>query len=172
MILEVLISLLVYIGAVQTEPVRATALQFTGNSVDSVYVFLSPTCPVCKTSAGALRQLSTDNPNVAFVGVVDTATADSAEVAEFYSDYKLRMDVRWDSKALAERFKATTTPEVVVVHNGRRVYQGRINNQYAALGKKRRVVSEHDLRDVLDELARGAVPSFRRTVPVGCYLEK
>ncbi len=148
-----------------------TMLAFGAHS-DSVYVFLSPSCPVCKSSTVALRQLVKDNPSVAFVGVVDTATADSAEVAEFYSDYKLRMDVRWDSKALAERFKATTTPEVVVLHNGKRVYQGRINNQYVALGKKRRVVTEHDLRDVLDVLARGAVPSFRRTVPVGCYLEK
>lgn len=141
-------------------------------SSDTVYVFLSPSCPVCKASTGALRELQKANTTVAFVGIVDPAIADSAEVAEFYADYKLTMAVRWDSPALAARFKATVTPEVVVLHNGKKVYQGRINNQFAALGKKRRVVTEHDLRDVLDVLARGAVPSFRRTIPVGCYLEK
>jgi len=159
-IVSVLIVLFALVTTVQSQP------------ADSVYVFLSPSCPVCKASTKALQQLQKDNPSVAFVGVVDTASADSAEVAEFYSDYKLRMDVRWDSKTLAERFKATTTPEVVVLHNGKRVYQGRIDNQYEALGKRRRVVNVNDLRDVLDVLARGAVPSFRRTIPVGCFLEK
>lgn len=139
---------------------------------DSVYIFFSPSCPVCKSSVASLRDLQNENTSAAFVVVVDTNTTDSDEMQKFFKSSKMRMPTRWDSDSLASRFGATTTPEVVVLHNGRKVYQGRIDNQYEALGKRRRVVTHHDLRDVLSQLAGGMVPSFRRTIPVGCYLER
>ena len=49
--------------------------------------------------------------------------------------------------AIARRAKATVTPQAVVVDRAGVVkYRGRIDNQYAALGKPRRVVTVHDLR--------------------------
>ena len=58
--------------------------------------------------------------------------------------------------AIAERAKATVTPQAVVVGPGGIVkYRGRIDNQYAALGKPRRVVTVHDLRDALDAVLAG-----------------
>lgn len=138
---------------------------------DSVYIFFSPTCPVCKSSVASLKTIL-EGYNAAFVAVVDTASANAAEMEKFWKTHKIRMPIRWDSDALAQRFDATATPEVVVIHNGRKVYQGRIDSQYEALGKRRRVITQHDLRDVLSLLESGMVPSLRRTTPVGCLLER
>jgi hypothetical protein len=49
-------------------------------------------------------------------------------------------------------------------------YRGRIDNQYAALGKPRRVVTVHDLRDALDALVAGRPVVHPETEAFGCVI--
>lgn len=73
--------------------------------------------------------------------------------------------------AVVDAAKATVTPEVVLVRPDESVaYRGRIDNFYVALGKKRRVVTERDLRDALEDLAAGRKVAKPETTPVGCYI--
>ncbi|MEP6714392.1 MAG: hypothetical protein ABJC09_02385 [Terriglobia bacterium] len=66
---------------------------------------------------------------------------------------------------------ATVTPEVVLVaHDGSIPYRGRIDNFYVALGRPRRVVTEHDLRDALDAVFSGRAVAKPEAKPVGCYI--
>lgn len=66
---------------------------------------------------------------------------------------------------------ATITPEAVVVKDdGSVAYRGRIDNFYAALGKPRRIVTEHDLRDSLDAVFAGRPVPNPTTKAVGCYI--
>jgi hypothetical protein len=65
----------------------------------------------------------------------------------------------------------TITPEVAVIRdNGSIAYRGRIDNFYAGLGKPRRVVTEHDLRDALDAVFGGKPVAKPESPAVGCYI--
>lgn len=76
-----------------------------------------------------------------------------------------------DSGRLAREFGATTTPEVIVFDSrGRVAYQGRIDDQYAARGKKTSAPRSQDLDDALTALLVGKPVAHPRTEAVGCPL--
>ena len=66
---------------------------------------------------------------------------------------------------------AAITPTAVVVRpDGSIAYRGRIDNSFAAIGIQRRVVTEHDLRDALDEVLAGKPVAKPEEPAVGCYI--
>ena len=67
---------------------------------------------------------------------------------------------------LVKLAKATVTPEAVVFgKNGEVLYRGRIDDQYAALGKKRAAATRHDLFDALDAITAGKPVKGRKPKP-------
>jgi hypothetical protein len=75
------------------------------------------------------------------------------------------------SRVIARRANASMTPQAVVVDRAGEIrYRGRIDNFYAALGKPRQQVTEHDLRDALDAVLSGRAVPKRETEAVGCYI--
>ncbi len=75
------------------------------------------------------------------------------------------------SHALVAAVGATVTPEAVIVKSDETIgYRGRIDNLYAAPGKRRRVATEPDLRDALDAVLAGKPAPKPETQPVGCYI--
>ena len=74
---------------------------------------------------------------------------------------------------LADATGATITPEAVVVgQSGKVLYRGRIDNLYAGLGKPRRQVTEHNLRQALDEVLAGKTVTHPQTQAIGCYIPR
>jgi len=72
---------------------------------------------------------------------------------------------------VVDRAGAKVTPEAIVVgHDGKIVYSGRIDNFYAGLGKPRRQATTHDLRTALEETLAGKPVTTPKTSPVGCYI--
>ena len=66
---------------------------------------------------------------------------------------------------------ATITPQAVVIDRAGAIrYRGRIDNFYAALGKPRQQVTEHDLRDALDAVLSGRPVPKIETEALGCYI--
>ena len=66
---------------------------------------------------------------------------------------------------------ATITPQAVLIRpDGSMAYRGRIDNSFAALGKPRRVVTEHDLRDALDAVFSGRPVAKQEAAAIGCYI--
>ncbi len=73
--------------------------------------------------------------------------------------------------ALVKRINAKVTPEAALVSaDGSVLYQGRINNFYAALGKPRRFVTVHDLRDAIDATLAGDPVKTPETQALGCFI--
>jgi hypothetical protein len=96
--------------------------------------------------------------------------ADAAKHAKEYGhgDYPKIVD---RTHALVATTGATITPQVVVIKDDESIaYRGRIDNFYAALGRPRRVVTEHDLRDTLDAIFNGKPVPKPETQAVGCYI--
>ena len=71
----------------------------------------------------------------------------------------------------ADAAGATVTPEAALFSaDGELLYRGRVNDLYAALGKKRSAPTQHDVRRALDEILGGRSVSRPRTQAIGCYL--
>jgi hypothetical protein len=65
----------------------------------------------------------------------------------------------------------TTTPEVAIVTPaGQIAYRGRIDDQYADLGKKRLAPTQRDLREALTSILAGQPVPRPRTVAIGCLI--
>ncbi len=72
---------------------------------------------------------------------------------------------------LVKRFGAEVTPEAALLSaDGKALYQGRINNFYAALGKPRRMVTVHDLRDAIEAALTGKSIDNPKTQAIGCFI--
>lgn len=73
--------------------------------------------------------------------------------------------------ALVKYAGASVTPEVAVYgQNGARVYRGRIDDRYLALGRRREQVTTHDLRTVLDATLAGRPVPAPTTKAIGCFM--
>jgi hypothetical protein len=77
------------------------------------------------------------------------------------------------SRALADRVRATITPEAILFDaRGSIRYRGRIDNFYASLGKPRQHVTEHNLVAALDAVLAGKPVPEPETEAVGCYITR
>jgi hypothetical protein len=140
-----------------------------------VLLFVTSDCPISNRYAPEVQRLCADylKKGVSCTLVYEDAAIDSAAVrahgeAFGYRDIPAVIDT---GHAIAATMKATVTPQAVVVAAGGRVeYRGRIDNRYEELGKPRRVVTVHDLRDALDDILAGRVVARPATEAVGCFI--
>ncbi|HEY2435261.1 MAG TPA: hypothetical protein VGI12_21500 [Vicinamibacterales bacterium] len=140
----------------------------------NVLVFTATDCPVSNGYAPEIQRICAayrgrgvqclliyEDPGVAPAGV-------RAHLREYgYGDLPAAVD----DGTLAARVGATITPEVAVIDKaGATRYRGRIDNQYAALGRPRRVVTLHDLAGALEALLSDRTIGAPVTQPIGCYI--
>jgi len=140
-----------------------------------VVVFISPVCPICQYYALPLRELHAEFASLGatFEGLVPNRLFPTLEDSNFKEKYEIPFDVRPDLEGLQYQINATITPEVFVMDSLQHViYSGRIDNSYAALGKKRRHVNSHELHDVLTQLSRGITPPVTHQPAVGCLIQQ
>jgi hypothetical protein len=159
------------VGQAGPPPVPHKQLPFT------VYVFLAETCPISQQATLPLRELHARYAaqGVHFVGVFPGSTATTASLAEFAKQYAVPFALQLDpGQQLTRRLKARITPEAVVVAaDGQRIlYQGRLDDRYAALGERRSLSQHHELAEALADLAAGRPVTVPRTEAIGCFIEK
>ncbi len=144
-----------------------------GDKVGSVLIFFWQDCPVSNGYVPELNRIAASHTNFAFyiVQVDPELTRDAAR--EHARRFDLRPCVVLDPKHELVAFaQATVTPEAVVIgRRGEVVYRGRIDDNYAAFGKKRAVVTEHDLSEALDGLAAGKALKKTETKAIGCKIQ-
>jgi len=159
------------VGQAGPPPAPGKQLPFT------VYVFLAESCPISQQATLPLRELHAKYAarGVRFVGVFPGSAATAASLAEFKGKYAVPFSLQLDPKQqLTHRLKASITPEALVVAtNGQRIlYQGRLDDRYAALGERRSISQHHELAEALADLAAGRPVAVPRTEPVGCFIEQ
>ncbi len=137
--------------------------------------FISRDCPISNRYSPEVRRICDEYAgrglgcSLVYVDP-DLRDADAAKHALDYGHggYPKFVD---RTHALVSATGATVTPEVVVVRPGGSIaYRGRIDNSYAALGRQRSVVTEHDLRDALDAVLAGRAVVKPEVAPIGCYI--
>ncbi len=139
-----------------------------------VYVFLSETCPISRYYTLALKDLHAKyaSDKLEFIGVFPNPLSTSHTIAAFKEKFSLPFPCIQDfDHTWVNRLRATITPEVVVVNPANSaVYRGRIDNAFARIGKRRRIITEQDLAAVLNILGEEKSPSFRQTQAIGCFI--
>jgi thiol-disulfide isomerase/thioredoxin len=141
----------------------------------SVLFFISSDCPISNSYAPEIQRLCQDfgtkgiNCSLVYEDVGIDASSMQKHLHEYrYAGIPAVIDAR---RRIANRARATVTPEAVVVDRGGEIrYRGRIDNFYADLGKPRQQVTAHDLRDTLDAVLAGRMVAHPETRALGCAI--
>ena len=142
-----------------------------------VLVFLSTECPISNGYIPDLNSLYQifHRRGVEFYGVISNPGRSREAAALHRKEYHVRFPVLFDaSGSLRRRLKATHTPQAFVLSRSTKVlYQGLIDDRYAALGKKRNTgeTERKYLKEVLEAILAGQTPKLAKTTPIGCRLE-
>ena len=148
---------------------------FAASPTTKVLVFVARDCPISNGYAPAIQRLCRDYAargircTLVYEDREATPAAIRAHLLEYgYEDIETLVD---GDGRIARRAGATVTPEAVVVDmRGTIRYRGRIDNRYAALGKPRRHVTSHDLRDAVEAVLAKRTVQRPRTTALGCYI--
>lgn len=157
-----------------TESVEFSLQQLTANKA-SVFIFLSPDCPMCQNYSLTLNQLfdkyKTDG--VKFYGVFPGKNFDQSEIETYIKTYDLKPDLLMDEdKHLSTFLGAKVTPEAFVIDRmGNILYKGSIDNWMYEPGQKRTLITEHYLEDALQAIASNTTIKTISTEAKGCLIE-
>lgn len=145
------------------------------NSPDyTVYIFLSEDCPICRYYVHDINELHDkfESAEINIVGIFPNFSSKPEKINSFVKEYQLSISTKTDYfKKISTRLGATKTPEVIITNESNSIiYKGRIDNAFAALGKRRRVVTEHNLDDILTQLKNGTQIPYTAIETIGCYI--
>ncbi len=140
----------------------------------SVFVFLLPDCPACENYTLTLNSLSKKYAasGVQFYGVFPQFIK-PGEIENFRTAYKINFPLLIDyNKELMISLDAHVAPSAFVLNdNTVLLYQGRIDDWMYAVGKKRTVISHHELEDALDAITSQKKVRVGKTQAVGCLID-
>jgi hypothetical protein len=141
----------------------------------SVLFFIQQDCPVSNRYAPEITRIINEYQpkKIRFYLVYIDPTVGTKQIEAHLREFNLPdIPVIHDAKrSLVSATGVSVTPEAAVVGNrGEILYRGRIDNLYEALGKPRRIVTEHDLRNALDAILQNRQVPAARTQAIGCYI--
>jgi thiol-disulfide isomerase/thioredoxin len=174
-------------GSSKDSVIRNTALAVTdikgrellpfqlGNSKVLVLFFVTHDCPISNAYSPELARLRKEYAGKGFKLMLVHVDPDvtNVEIQKHVEDYGLSDYTVVSDRAhvLVQEVGATITPEVaVILPDGILVYRGRIDNMYPALGQRRRVITQKELRDALDSINDNKIVQVTRTEAVGCFV--
>jgi len=141
----------------------------------TVIVFLSPACPLCQSYTLTINQLikKYNGKPIQFIGIIASKDFSVDDILNYKRSYKLNLNlVRDTERLLSKKLGATITPEVFLVGAmGEIKYSGRIDNWAYELGKKRTIITEHDLIDAIEAILSDKSVKTKKTKAVGCFIE-
>jgi hypothetical protein len=140
-----------------------------------VLIFISTDCPIANSYQPLLRRLASEyqKEGMCIFMIHPSPTLSTEEARKHASEFGITVPVVIDTdQSIARRAGATVTPQAFVFARNQEspVYQGRIDNLYAGLGKKRKVATTHELTDALKAVVAGRAVRIVRTMPVGCFI--
>lgn len=178
------IVFLMFAFAPVQKPADVVLLDLKGNKVSlasltshkaTAIIMLSPECPLCQSYTLTINNLASsyEAKGIDFIGVIPSKDFSMPVITDYRITYKPRIRLLRDpDNKLVKVLGATITPEVFLLDPGGKVrYSGRIDNWAYELGKKRKVITEHNLRDAIDAVLAGKPVTITKTKAVGCFIE-
>lgn len=144
-------------------------------------VFISTECPIANAMVPDIMSIAdaARTMSIEFHAVHAAPGVDAAVVARHAREFGLEgtVDVVIDrDQALARALGATITPEAVLVRtDGRggfeRLYIGRVNDLYSAIGRRRARATSNDFLDAMRAAHSGTPVAQPAPKAVGCFIE-
>jgi hypothetical protein len=164
-------------ASLEIRSVDGTLLRpFEPAAAANVLVFVATDCPISNGYAPELQRIcgAFAPKGVSCVLLYEDASVTADAVRKHLAEYRYPSGTAAAidaDGALARRAGASVTPEVAVIdRRGAIRYRGRIDNQYEAFGRPRRVVTMHDLQDALEAVVEGKRVAAAETTPIGCFI--
>ena len=136
-----------------------------------VIIFVATECPVSNAYNSRMESIYNDykNKNVTLVGINSNKAEDIGRIKEHAKSKGLTFPILKDEKnIIADKFRASVTPEVFVLNNNFEVlYHGRIDDS-----RDESDVEKKDLRNALDEILSGKQVSNPVTKAFGCTIKR
>ena len=141
----------------------------------SILFFITPDCPISNSYAPEIQRICSEYApkGVSCDLVYVDPSLSKADVQKHAQDFGYTgvPAILDGAQTLVKATGATITPEAAVVGpSGKVLYRGRIDNVWAALGKRRQEATEHDLRKALDDIVSGKPVGVAKTQAIGCYI--
>lgn len=141
----------------------------------TVYIFLHESCVISQYYTLPLREMHEQygSDKLQFVGLFPNLSSQPAQIEAFRETYQIPFALKPDYfHQKMEAFGAAVTPEVVVYNETKQqiLYKGRIDDAYARVGQKKRVVSSSELKDVLEAIQNDQEIKVSATTAVGCFI--
>jgi hypothetical protein len=139
----------------------------------TLFVFLSPECPLCQNYSGRLNNFQKRYANdIAIYGIIPGRAYSADIIKKFILQYDIRFPLFIDAnKKLTTYLHATVTPQVILLSNKNElVYKGAIDNWAVSLGQQRITTTQNFLDDALQQSLSDKIVLIKRTQAVGCRI--
>ena len=140
----------------------------------TVFIFLFTDCPASQNYTLLINDLvkkyqkNTINFAIVFPGDFSSEN----EIQSFVKTYHLTTPILIDQSFKLTKFlNATVAPESFVLNKYNKIiYSGRIDDQYFSPGRKRQVITSHDLDAAISNLVSGKIQLVQTTKAIGCII--
>lgn len=182
-LISVVIAAIALIGCTATPQTDVPRPEQLGGQQGTLvaFVFISTECPIANAMVPDIRSIAAEARamSIPFHAVHAAPGAESAAVAAHAREFGLdgAVDVVIDrDQSLVRALGATITPEAVLVrldgHGGfERLYIGRVNDLYAAIGRRRASATSNDFLDAMRAAHSGKPVAQPAPKAVGCFIE-
>lgn len=172
--MKLLLSFLFYSFFLQPNLV-AENTSFPEPATYSVYLFLGEECIISQQYTLLMNQLHETyaNEKIQFIGLFPNPSSNKEKMTAFKEKYQIEFQLKHDAlQKEMDRFGIKVTPEVVVFNNKKKevVYQGRIDNMFFRVGKRRTITTSSELEDVLKSIKSNEKIAHKKTDAVGCFI--
>ena len=152
----------------------STIFCFSQEKKINVYAFVAEECPISIFMASSLKSVAdmyAGKVNFYLVFPFSTSTHKSATAFKTKNQltrFILKVD---KDQRITKKLSATVTPEVVITGTDETIlYQGRINDAYLQLGKRKHIYTSNDLAAALENITNGREMPKPWKRAVGCYI--
>ena len=136
-------------------------------------VFMAPDCPISQFYTPLLRTYSEQTSFQQKSFTLAFTTGDSASVAQFEQKYRTGWPLLWGPEAqlLAKQHQASVTPELVVLNSNQKIlYRGRLNDAYAAPGRKKPKIKLSEIDTLYQAYLKKQSTSIAHQPAIGCLM--
>ncbi len=151
---------------------KDTVLHLNDHSL-SLFIFLSPECPLCQNYSKVVNQLQQQFKNqVIIYGIVPGKAYTIKDVIAFKNKYLTTFNIFIDKKKLLTHYlNATITPQAILLDNkGNLIYTGAIDDWVQAQGKKKIISSQQYVKNAIEQSLKSAEVTIKKTKVYGCKI--
>lgn len=142
-----------------------------------VYFFLLEECKITQAYVKEINRLKKEYEcdSIEFKAFFPSPSSEIDLVEKFMKEYQLDLKYEMDVLQMtSSKYDVTVMPEVVLYDESKMkvLYQGRIDNLFAKIGKRRSRATTHELNDCLESIRHGKLIHPFRTDAIGCFLTR